>query len=79
MTFHTTILLLLLVIAAKYISLVVDFPGLLKVISWRSIAIIPAIGLPISFMTTFLLLSNLGALVMEVATDALVEKCGKKD
>ena len=79
MTCHTTILLLLLVIAAKYISLVVEIPGLLQVISWGSIAIIPAIGLPISFMTTFLLLSNLGASVMEVATDALVAKCGKKD
>ena len=43
------------------------------------IAIILAAGLPIAFMTTFLLLSNLGASVVEVATNALVEECGKKD
>jgi len=30
-------------------------------------------------MTAFLLLSNLGASVVEVATDALVAECGKKD
>ena len=76
---HTTILLLLLVIAGKYISLVVDYPGLLQVISWGSIAIIPAIGSSIAIMTAFLLLSNLGAPVVEVATDALVAECGKKD
>ena len=79
MTCHTTILLLLLVIAAKYISLVIDFPGLLQAISWGSIAIIPTAGSSIAIMTAFLLLSNLGASVVEVATNALVEECGKKD
>ena len=76
---HTTILLLLLVIAAKYISLVVDLPGLLQAISWGSIAIILAAGLSIAIMKAFLLLRNLGASVVEVATNALVEECGKKD
>ena len=79
MTCHTAILLLLLVIAAKYISLVVDFPGLLQAISWGSIAIIPTAGSSIALMRAFLLLSNLGASVVEVATNSLVAECGKKD
>jgi len=53
--------------------------GLLQAISWGSIAIIPSAGSSIAIMTAFLLLSNLGASLVEVATDALLAECGKKD
>lgn len=53
--------------------------GLLQAISWGSIAFIPAAGSSIAIITAFLLLSNLGASVVEVATDGLVAECGKKN
>ncbi|KAH9308137.1 hypothetical protein KI387_036048, partial [Taxus chinensis] len=52
--------------------------GLLQAASWGSISFIPAAGSSIAIMTAFLLLSNLGASIVEVATDALVAECGKK-
>lgn len=53
--------------------------GLLQAISWGSIAFIPAGDSSIAIMTAFLLLSNLGASVVEVATDGLVAECGKRN
>lgn len=53
--------------------------GFLQVISWGSIVFIPAAGSSVSMMTAFLLLSNLGASIVEVANDALVAESGKKD
>lgn len=52
--------------------------GLLQAAAWGSIALTPAAGSSVSIVTALLLLSNLGASVMEVATDALVAECGKK-
>ncbi|GLJ24980.1 hypothetical protein SUGI_0478260 [Cryptomeria japonica] len=52
--------------------------GLLQAVSWGSIAFIPAAGSSIAIMAAFLILSNLGASIVEVATDALVAECGKK-
>lgn len=46
--------------------------------AWGSIALTPAAGSSIAIVTALLLLSNLGASIMEVATDALVAECGKK-
>eukprot|EP01018_Ginkgo_biloba_P019397 Gb_19371 [translate_table: standard] len=53
--------------------------GLLQAISWGSVALIPAAGSSVLVMAAFLLLSNLGASIVEVANDALVAECGKKD
>lgn len=52
--------------------------GLLQAISWGSIVFIPAAGSSVYIMTAFLLLSNLGASIVEVASDALVAETGKK-
>lgn len=52
--------------------------GLLQAISWGAIVFIPAAGSSIYIMTAFLLLSNLGASIVEVASDALVAETGKK-
>jgi MFS family permease len=50
--------------------------ALLQAISWLSIALWPAISLPI--LTMFLLLSNFGASICEVANDAIVAEAGKQ-
>lgn len=52
--------------------------GLLQAISWGAIVFIPAAGSSIYIMTAFLLVSNLGASIVEVASDALVAETGKK-
>ena len=49
--------------------------ALLQAISWIAIAIIPEIS--IATLTIFLLLSNLGASIAEVANDAIVAEAGK--
>ncbi|GLJ12670.1 hypothetical protein SUGI_0195500 [Cryptomeria japonica] len=51
--------------------------GLLQAISWGSIVFIPAAGSSVPIMSAFLLLSNLGASIVEVANDALVAETGK--
>jgi hypothetical protein len=48
--------------------------ALLQAISWLSIALWPDVSLPI--LTMFLLLSNFGASICEVANDAIVQKLG---
>ncbi|KAF0922884.1 hypothetical protein E2562_002133 [Oryza meyeriana var. granulata] len=50
--------------------------ALLQAISWLAIALWPAISLPI--LTIFLLLSNFGASICEVANDAIVAEAGKQ-
>ncbi|GJM88470.1 hypothetical protein PR202_ga04536 [Eleusine coracana subsp. coracana] len=50
--------------------------ALLQAISWLSIALWPAISLPI--LTVFVLLSNFGASICEVANDAIVAEAGKQ-
>jgi len=50
--------------------------ALLQAISWIAIAIIPEIS--IATLTFFLLLSNLGASITEVANDAIVAEAGKQ-
>jgi len=52
--------------------------GLLQAISWGAIVFIPAAGSSVYIMTSFLLVSNLGASIVEIATDALVAETGKK-
>ncbi|KAL6001802.1 hypothetical protein ACLOJK_041780 [Asimina triloba] len=51
---------------------------LLQVISWLCIALLPQSSLSIFTMSLFLLLSNLGASIVEVANDALVAEAGKQ-
>ncbi|TVU19240.1 hypothetical protein EJB05_35379 [Eragrostis curvula] len=48
----------------------------LQAISWLAIALWPAISLPV--LTMFLLLSNFGASICEVANDAVVAEAGKQ-
>ncbi|KAL5202112.1 hypothetical protein ABZP36_013064 [Zizania latifolia] len=50
--------------------------ALLQAISWLAIALCPAISLPV--LTIFLLLSNFGASICEVANDAIVAEAGKQ-
>jgi hypothetical protein len=50
--------------------------ALLQAISWLSIALWPAVSLPI--LTMFLLLSNFGASICEVVNDAIVAEAGKQ-
>uniref|UniRef100_A0A0D9WG33 Major facilitator superfamily (MFS) profile domain-containing protein n=1 Tax=Leersia perrieri TaxID=77586 RepID=A0A0D9WG33_9ORYZ len=50
--------------------------ALLQAISWLAIALWPAISLP--NLTIFLLLSNFGASICEVANDAIVAEAGKQ-
>ncbi|KAL5230897.1 hypothetical protein ABZP36_029673 [Zizania latifolia] len=50
--------------------------ALLQAISWLAIALWPAISLPV--LTIFLLLSNFGASICEVANDAIVAEAGKQ-
>ncbi|EEC79151.1 hypothetical protein OsI_19820 [Oryza sativa Indica Group] len=53
-----------------------DEATLLQAISWLAIALWPAISLPV--LTIFLLLSNFGASICEVANDAIVAEAGKQ-
>lgn len=46
--------------------------------SWLAIAILSKSGISISTMTLYLLLSNLGASIAEVANDAIVAEAGKQ-
>lgn len=48
----------------------------MQAISWLAIALWPAISLPV--LTIFLLLSNFGASICEVANDAIVAEAGKQ-
>uniref|UniRef100_A0A0D3G770 Major facilitator superfamily (MFS) profile domain-containing protein n=1 Tax=Oryza barthii TaxID=65489 RepID=A0A0D3G770_9ORYZ len=50
--------------------------ALLQAISWLAIALWPAISLPV--LTIFLLLSNFGASICEVANDAIIAEAGKQ-
>ncbi|KAI3981021.1 hypothetical protein MKX01_012176 [Papaver californicum] len=51
---------------------------LLQALSWLAIALLPPSTMSISVISLFLLLSNLGASVVEVANDALVAESGKQ-
>lgn len=57
-------------------NFIVVVTALLQAISWLSIALWPAISLPV--LTMFLLLSNFGASICEVANDAIVAEAGKQ-
>ncbi|KAI3908036.1 hypothetical protein MKW98_003681 [Papaver atlanticum] len=50
---------------------------LLQALSWLAIALLPPSTMSIPVISLFLLLSNLGASVVEVANDALVAESGK--
>ena len=50
--------------------------ALLQAVSWLAISLWPAISLPV--LTIFLLLSNFGASICEVANDAIVAEAGKQ-
>ncbi|PRQ60751.1 putative folate-biopterin transporter, major facilitator superfamily domain-containing protein [Rosa chinensis] len=50
----------------------------LQAVSWLAIAILSQSGISISAMTLYLLLSNLGASIAEVANDAIVAEAGKQ-
>ncbi|MCL7030391.1 hypothetical protein MKW94_001931 [Papaver nudicaule] len=51
---------------------------LLQALSWLAIALLPPSTMSIFVISLFLLLSNLGASVVEVANDALVAESGKQ-
>jgi hypothetical protein len=61
----------------KLNSVSTDDLGAIPLIKWVKHENFDVAGSSIAIMTTFLLLSNLGASVVEVSTDALVEECGK--
>uniref|UniRef100_A0A452Z0P8 Uncharacterized protein n=1 Tax=Aegilops tauschii subsp. strangulata TaxID=200361 RepID=A0A452Z0P8_AEGTS len=50
--------------------------ALLQAVSWLGIALWPSLSLPV--LTIFLLLSNFGASICEVANDAIVAEAGKQ-
>uniref|UniRef100_A0A7N0TBP8 Folate-biopterin transporter 7 n=1 Tax=Kalanchoe fedtschenkoi TaxID=63787 RepID=A0A7N0TBP8_KALFE len=50
----------------------------LQAVSWIAIAILPTSKISIITMSTYLLLSNLGASIVEVAHDAIVAESGKQ-
>ncbi|XP_068649654.1 probable folate-biopterin transporter 7 [Aristolochia californica] len=50
---------------------------LLQAVSWLSMAFLPSSFLTVFIISLFLLLSNLGASIVEVANDALVAETGK--
>ncbi|KAF5735296.1 hypothetical protein HS088_TW15G00798 [Tripterygium wilfordii] len=52
--------------------------ALLQAVSWLAIAVLPTSGISISTMSLYLLLSNLGASIAEVANDAIVAEMGKE-
>lgn len=52
--------------------------ALLQAISWLAIAILPTSSISIFSITVYLLLSNLGASIVEVANDAIVAEAGKQ-
>ncbi|GAB4843680.1 hypothetical protein Ancab_013644 [Ancistrocladus abbreviatus] len=56
----------------------VSIGGLLQVLSWGSLALIPFVGEALPTLMTSVLLSNLGAAITEVAQDALVAEYGQK-
>nr|GEU86259.1 probable folate-biopterin transporter 7 [Tanacetum cinerariifolium] len=52
--------------------------ALLQAISWFAIASLPSSTISFFTITIYLLLSNLGASIVEVANDAVVAECGKE-
>ncbi|KAF3432307.1 hypothetical protein FNV43_RR27047 [Rhamnella rubrinervis] len=52
--------------------------ALLQAVSWLAIAILSQSSISITTLTLFLLLSNLGASIAEVANDAIVAEAGKQ-
>ncbi|KAJ0970941.1 hypothetical protein J5N97_018900 [Dioscorea zingiberensis] len=52
--------------------------ALLQAMSWLAIALLPESSISISILSFFLLLSNLGASIAEVANDAIVAEAGKQ-
>ncbi|CAM8976550.1 unnamed protein product [Rhodiola kirilowii] len=52
--------------------------ALLQAVSWIAIAILPTSKISIFTMSVYLLLSNLGASIVEVAHDAIVAESGKQ-
>ena len=74
------IALLLFITGVKIIMLtclfIVLVAALLQAVSWLAISLWPAISLPV--LTIFLLLSNFGASICEVANDAIVAEAGKQ-
>ncbi|KAH7687139.1 Folate-biopterin transporter protein [Dioscorea alata] len=52
--------------------------ALLQAISWLAIAFLPESSTSIAILSFFLLLSNLGASIAEVANDAIVAEAGKQ-
>ncbi|KAF2306759.1 hypothetical protein GH714_021184 [Hevea brasiliensis] len=54
------------------------FGAFLQAVSWLAIAILPPSTLSIFCISIFLLLSNLGASIAEVANDAIVAEIGKQ-
>ncbi|OAY44545.1 probable folate-biopterin transporter 7 [Manihot esculenta] len=54
------------------------FGAFLQAVSWLAIAILPPSALSIFCISVFLLLSNLGASIAEVANDAIVAEVGKQ-
>ncbi|XP_021816192.1 probable folate-biopterin transporter 7 [Prunus avium] len=56
----------------------IAFGAFLQAVSWLAIAILSESGISIGTMTLYLLLSNLGASIAEVANDAIVAEAGKQ-
>ncbi|XP_072986712.1 probable folate-biopterin transporter 7 isoform X1 [Typha latifolia] len=52
--------------------------ALLQAVSWLAIASLPGSSISVGILTLFLLLSNLGASIVEVANDAIVAEAGKQ-
>ncbi|PON49483.1 Folate-biopterin transporter [Trema orientale] len=56
----------------------IAFGAFLQALSWLAIAILSQSSISISTITLYLLLSNLGASIAEVANDAIVAEAGKQ-
>lgn len=56
----------------------IAFGALLQAISWFAIASLPSTTISFFAITTYLLLGNLGASIVEVANDAVVAECTKQ-
>ncbi|CAN6485833.1 unnamed protein product [Victoria cruziana] len=56
----------------------ISFGVFLQVISWGTMALVPAAGGMLPALMACILLSNLGASITEVAGDALVAECSKR-
>ncbi|XP_010244173.1 PREDICTED: probable folate-biopterin transporter 7 [Nelumbo nucifera] len=52
--------------------------ALVQAVSWLAIALLPSSSISVFTVTLLLLLSNLGAAIVEVANDALVAEAGKQ-